>query len=133
MRSSTIDDVTGLLPRLRVPVDSVDGEESGREQLLAVSALREMWCPCSADDSVSAAAVVTMTDPSSVRSETARANEARKLRELIVALDRREPRVQPTGEVVSARTGEGLRDAALRRLDELERSATVSAPPIETP
>jgi len=85
----------------------------------------------SAEDSVSAA-VVAMTTPPLVRSEAARASEARKLRELIIALDRRAPPVQRAGEVAMARKGEELRDAALRRLDEVERAAPAKAGPIET-
>jgi len=110
---------------LHVPVDRLDGEEPGREQLLALSSLRRDVVSRSAEDSVSAP-VVAMSDRSFIRSETARASEVRKLRELIVALDRREPLVQRAGEVPIARTGEELRDAAVRRLDGLERGAMSS-------
>jgi hypothetical protein len=45
----------------------------------------------------------------------------RELRELIVALDRRVPRVERVGEVEIARAATGLRIEALRRIEELER------------
>jgi len=51
-----------MLPRLHVHVDRVDGEEPGREQLLALSPLRRDVVSRSAEDSVGAA-VVAMTTP----------------------------------------------------------------------
>ena len=44
------------------------------------------------------------------------------LRELITALNRRVPRLERTGEVVIAREAAALRDKALARIAELERS-----------
>jgi hypothetical protein len=51
-----------MLPRLLVPVDRVDGEEPGREQLLALSPLRRDVVSRSAEDAVGAA-LVAMTTP----------------------------------------------------------------------
>jgi len=53
--------------------------------------------------------------------EPARAKTIRELRELIVALDRRVPRVERVGEVEIAHAATGLRTEALRRIAELER------------
>jgi hypothetical protein len=50
-----------------------------------------------------------------------RVSTIRELRELIVALDRRVPRVERVGEVEIARAATGLRIEALRRIEELER------------
>jgi hypothetical protein len=59
-RSSTGPDLAAVLPLLQVPVDRVDGEESGREQLLAVSGLRRDVVPRTAE-AQTGAAVVAMT------------------------------------------------------------------------
>ena len=45
------------------------------------------------------------------------------LRELIVALDRRVPRLEATGEIDIASDAEKLRDKALERIAELEAGA----------
>jgi hypothetical protein len=44
------------------------------------------------------------------------------LRELIVALNRRVPRLERTGEIAIARDAAALRDKAVERIAELERS-----------
>jgi hypothetical protein len=54
---------------------------------------------------------------------------ARELRELIVALDRRVPRVQVAGEAAIARDAAALREKAVQRLRELDEQ---SAPPSTT-
>ena len=62
--------------------------------------------------------------------ELKRVTTIRELRELIVALDRRLPRVERVGEVEIARAATGLRIEALRRIEELERemaAATATA------
>jgi len=51
----------------------------------------------------------------------------RELRELIVALDRRVPRVERVGELEIARAATGLRIEALRRIEELEREMAGAA------
>lgn len=51
----------------------------------------------------------------------------RDLRELVAALDRRVPRLEREGERDIARDAQGLRQRALTRIAELER--TVSVPP----
>jgi len=61
--------------------------------------------------------------------ETTRHRVIRELRELIVALDRRVPRVERAGELEIARAASGLRIEALRRIDELEREALGLRPP----
>jgi len=61
--------------------------------------------------------------------ETTRHRVIRELRELIVALDRRVPRVERAGELEIARAASGLRIEALRRIDELEREAPGLRPP----
>ena len=43
------------------------------------------------------------------------------LRELIAALDRRPPRIERDGEGAIARDAQGLRQAALKRICELQR------------
>ena len=53
---------------------------------------------------------------------------ARKLRELIAALDRRVPHVERAGETSIARDAAALKAKALTRLTELEAEAS-SAPP----
>lgn len=54
---------------------------------------------------------------------------AGELRELIVALDRRVPRVQEAGEAAIARDAAALREKAVQRLRELDEQ---SAPPSTT-
>ena len=49
------------------------------------------------------------------------------LRELIAALDRRVPRIEREGEHAIARDAHGLRRAALKRIDELERARFAQA------
>jgi len=51
----------------------------------------------------------------------------RELRELIVALDRRLPRVERVGEIDIARAASGLKIEALRRIEELEREMAAAA------
>ena len=46
------------------------------------------------------------------------------LRELIIALDRRVPRLEHTGELAIARDAAALRREALERIIELERSGS---------
>lgn len=46
------------------------------------------------------------------------------LRELIIALDRRVPRLERTGEVSIARDAAALKSEALQRIAELERSGS---------
>ena len=48
-----------------------------------------------------------------------RAQVIRELNELIDALDRRVPHVERAGEIAIARTAAALRDAALKRIQEL--------------
>ena len=48
-----------------------------------------------------------------------RAQVIRELNELIAALDRRVPQVERAGEIAIARTAAALRDAALKRIEEL--------------
>ena len=55
-------------------------------------------------------------------SEPGRANIVRHLRELIIALDRRVPRLERKDEPVIARDAALLRDEALQRIEELDRS-----------
>ena len=54
--------------------------------------------------------------------EATRESMIEDLRELITALNRRVPRLERTGEVVIAREASALRDKALMRIAELERS-----------
>jgi hypothetical protein len=56
------------------------------------------------------------------RSELTRQSMIDDLRELITALNRRVPRLKGTGEVDIARDAAALRDKALARIAELERS-----------
>ena len=58
--------------------------------------------------------------------ELKRVTTIRELRELIVALDRRVPRVERVGEVEIARAAAGLRTEALRRIEELEGEMAVA-------
>jgi hypothetical protein len=64
-----------------------------------------------------------MSDPV-ISGETTAARTARELRELIEALDRRVPQVRRLGEVSIARAAALLRNAAAKRLDELEAEST---------
>lgn len=52
--------------------------------------------------------------------ETARTRAVRELRELIAALDRRVPQVQRLGELSIARAAADLREAAVKRIEQLE-------------
>ena len=58
----------------------------------------------------------------------ARLRIVRDLHELIAALDRRVPQVERVGEVAIAKVASVLRDEALKRIDEIER--TVSSEPL---
>lgn len=55
------------------------------------------------------------------RRETGRERTLRELHELIAALDRRVPRIERVGEVKIAHASAELRNAAMRRIEELER------------
>ena len=67
--------------------------------------------------------VTAHEDEASVMSRTERQQVIANLRELIVALDRRVPHLERTGEVVIARDAAALRLEALRRIGELETEA----------
>ena len=54
--------------------------------------------------------------------ETPRGRTIRELRELVAALDRRVPQVHRVGEIGIARAAAALKEAALRRIEELEPS-----------
>jgi hypothetical protein len=113
------------VPVLRVDIDHDGREDSRREQLLALFALRrdlESGPPRGADGETVAAVIGYPT-----RSETLRERTIRELHELIDALDRRVPQVQRVGEVAIARAATALRIAALKRIDELEREKTDGA------
>jgi hypothetical protein len=56
-----------------------------------------------------------------VTDETPRTRTIRELRELVAALDRRVPQVHRLGEISIARAAAALKDAALKRIEELER------------
>jgi hypothetical protein len=56
--------------------------------------------------------------------ESTRQQVIEDLRELIVALDRRVPRLERTGEVEIARDAAALRNGALDRIAQLERSGS---------
>ena len=58
-------------------------------------------------------------------SETGRERIVRQLTELVAALDRRVPHVERAGEVSIARAAAQLRADALKRVEELEREATL--------
>ena len=53
--------------------------------------------------------------------EAACSQTVRELRELVLALDRRVPQVHRMGEVSIAQAALARRDAALQRIEELER------------
>jgi hypothetical protein len=99
--------------------DHHDGEESRRQQLLAVWKLRRnlergaaRWDP----ENGTLVAVI-------------RDDLVRELQELIAALDRRVPRVERAGEAAIAREAAVLRDKAVRRLEELQRQHTSTGAP----
>ena len=54
------------------------------------------------------------------QSDADRARQIRHLRELIVALDRRVPHVERSGEAAIARDAAALRDKAVKRIAKLE-------------
>jgi hypothetical protein len=62
-----------------------------------------------------------MNDATAV-GETARSRTIRELRELVSAIDRRLPQVHRVGEVSIAQAAIALKDAALQRIEELERT-----------
>ena len=82
--------VTAELPGLHVPLDRIDGEDSRRQQLLALPALRRDVVSRSAEESAGAA-VATMTARKAIAGETGRGRAVRELQELISALDCRVP------------------------------------------
>jgi hypothetical protein len=53
------------------------------------------------------------------------------LHELIAALDRRAPRLERDGEVAIARDAAALKDAALRRIAELEHEEQATSIPMQ--
>lgn len=60
--------------------------------------------------------------------EIDRARIVRELHELIVALDRRVPRVERVGELSIAKAAAELKREALTRIEDLERQALASSP-----
>ena len=110
---------------LRVDIDHDDRQDSGREQLLALFALRRGLesRPSSGADGAATAMVIGYPR----RTETHRERTVRELHELIEALDRRVPQVQRVGEVAIARAAAALRIAAIKRIDELEGEASDDA------
>jgi hypothetical protein len=54
--------------------------------------------------------------------ETVATRTIRELHELVEALDRRVPQVERVGEAAIARAATALRAAAMRRIEELERT-----------
>jgi hypothetical protein len=76
-----------------------------------------------------AGTVTTKVSDNLTSIEPTRVKTIRELRELIVALDRRMPRVERVGEVAIARDAAGLRTEALRRIEELERDTPIASTP----
>ena len=108
-----------ILPVLRVHINRLDREGSGREQLLALFPLRRGLESQSPHDRIGTA-VATMT-ADSFSEQSARAQTIRELHELIAALDRRVPQVERLGELAIARAADLLRLEALRRIEELTK------------
>ena len=65
--------------------------------------------------------------------ETGRDRTVRQLTELVAALDRRVPHVERAGEVSIARAAAQLRADALKRVEELQREATLDVQGAEKP
>jgi hypothetical protein len=76
-----------------------------------------------------AGTVTTNVSDNLTSAEPTRVKTIRELRELIVALDRRVPRVERVGEIAIARAAAGLRAEALRRIEELERDTPIGSTP----
>jgi hypothetical protein len=76
-----------------------------------------------------AGTVTTKASDNLTSPEPTREKTIRELRELIVALDRRVPRVERVGEIAIARAAAGLRSEALRRIEELERDTPIDPTP----
>jgi hypothetical protein len=107
------------MPGLPLGDDYHDGEESRRQQLLAVWKLRRnLERGAARRDAENGTSVAVMRD-----------DLVRELQELIAALDRRVPRVERAGEAAIAREAAVLRDKAVRRLEELQRQHTSTAAP----
>jgi hypothetical protein len=106
-------------------VNCFDGEDSGREQLLALFTLRRDLEPRPSHDRARAA-VAAMIAPNDVE-EASRARTVRELYELIEALDRRVPQVERVGEMTIARAAAALKAEALKRIKELEPATAISA------
>lgn len=73
--------------------------------------------------------MTTPPSPPFAGSEAERARTLCRLRELIVALDRRVPQVERAGEASIANSGSELYAAALRKIRELERCAPAADRP----
>jgi hypothetical protein len=112
--------VAPIVSVLLVDGDCVDGQDSRREQLLALFSVRRGLESRSSHVRVGVA-VATMMTPDTAAEESTRAQTVRELYELIAALDRRVPQVERVGEVSIARAASALRLEALKRIEELER------------
>jgi hypothetical protein len=64
----------------------------------------------------------TAMNDATATEESLRSQTVRELRELVSALDRRAPQVHRVGEVSIAQAAIALKDAALQRIEELERA-----------
>jgi hypothetical protein len=100
----------------RVPVDvnRDDGEDSRRQQLLAVHELR------GGVERVAPAEQKTRSLPVAVTTTELRRN----LEELLAALDRRTPHIERAGEAAIVRAADALREEALRRLATLDNETS---------
>jgi hypothetical protein len=105
---------------LPLTVDPVDSQDSGREQLLALFAMRRGLESRSSNGGGRTAMARPMIAHAASQ-QADRAQIVRELHELIEALDRRLPQVERVGEVAIARAAADLRSAALKRIEELER------------
>jgi hypothetical protein len=113
-------------------IDRVDGEDPGREQLLAVLSLRRSVESGSAHEPASTR-VAKMTRPDTASARSSPARTIRELHELIAALERRVPHVERVGEIAIARAAAALKSEALRRIEELERGARREAEVSDAP
>ena len=119
--------ILGPSPRGYVRERSLGQQERGREQLLALSGLRPDVVPRAGrrHDGPAVASMSGLAQREIAYERTLR--DLHDLRQLIAALDRRVPQIERDGEVAIARASAELREAAVTRIEQLEREMDVAS------
>jgi hypothetical protein len=104
----------GVLSGVQVGVDCHHGQESRRQQLLAMHGLWRGVERLTVTPRWQRSAPVALTHTQAIG----------ELVELIAALERRVPQIHRSGEIAIARDAAALKERALQRIAELEQTAT---------